>query len=398
MSQTDSGIGERAGAGATGVAGPARVAVVGMSVGRICGVRDHATVLAAELEREHVACSFHWLSRANGSMRADLAEIRAWAQELGAELARSSPDVVILHYSVFDYSYRGLPLFVRPAMAAVRRSRVPSIVVLHELAYPWRRGGWRGDLWALSQRVVLVDVMRTSSAALVTADFRAEWLATRRWLPRRPVALAPVFSNLPAPSGARQRVRASNVVGLFGFSYEGVAIAPILDALADLRGEGLPVSLRLLGSPGRPSPSATAWLQAAQARGLGELLSFSGALPAQALSDELAACDVLLFADVGGPSSRKGSLAASLASGRPVVALDGPRTWPALVESDAARVVPPIHRALADALRPLLLDERAREEQGARGRVFAEQRMGVAVSARAVSELYDAISTRRAPS
>ena len=73
---------------------------------------------------------------------------------------------------------------------------------------------------------------------------------------------------------------------------------------------------------------------------VGDALSFSGPLPAQDLSDELAACDLLLFADDPGPSSRKGTLAASLASARPVIAIDGPQGWSELAEAGAVRVVP----------------------------------------------------------
>jgi glycosyltransferase involved in cell wall biosynthesis len=96
---------------------------------------------------------------------------------------------------------------------------------------------------------------------------------------------------------------------------------------------------------------------------------------------------MLLFADVAGPSSRKTTLAGALASGRPVIAVDGPRTWSELVQSEAAWVVRRSAPAIADAIATLLADERRREALGARGREFAAQSMGVTRSVEVVTKL-----------
>lgn len=109
----------------------------------------------------------------------------------------------------------------------------------------------------------------------------------------------------------------------------------------------------------------------------------------------LAACDVLLFADIAGPSSRKTTLAASLASGRPVIAIDGPACWSELIQYEAAQVVQPTSPALADAIGAILGDEGSGETLGARGRAFAEQRMSVERSARVVSALIGDIVSGR---
>jgi glycosyltransferase involved in cell wall biosynthesis len=374
------------------------IAVVGVSVGQTCGVRDHAVLLAEALAGREVASSMHWLWRSEGaSLRGARSEMRSWTRALAAELNESPPTAVLLHYSVFSYSYRGLPLFVHPTLAAVRESGRPVLTALHEFAYPWRFGGLRGDVWALSQRMLLIDVMRASTAVIVTADFRSQWLSSRAWLPKRPLVVAPVFSNLPAPVNGSRPSRPGAVVGMFGYSYEGAAVTLVLDAIRALRMRGLDVELSLLGAPGPSSSAGESWRAAARSRGLTDALSFSGALPAQVLSDSLSACDVLLFADTSGPSSRKTTLAASLASGRPLVAIDGRRRWSELVRSDAARVVAPTSDALADAVGELLADEVGREALGARGREFAEREMSVAGTAEAYSALL-ADLTRRQPS
>jgi glycosyltransferase involved in cell wall biosynthesis len=366
-----------------------RVAVVGVSTTSICGVRDHATLLAQALPEQGVECSIHWLSQDQGSLRAELAAVRAWTGRLPDELRAARAEAVLLHYSVFAHAHRGLPIYAPPLLAALRAARLPVIAIVHEAAYPWGLGGPRGALWAFTQRLALVDLMRTSAGVLVTADFRAGWLASRRWLPQRPIEVAPVFSNLPAPTA--QRDAHARSIGLFGYAYEGAGASLVLDALRLLSDRGDRVALRLLGAPGREAPAARAWLAAARERGVADSLSFTGTLSPHELSDALARCGLLLFIGAGGPSSRKGTLAGSLASGRPVVALDGPRRWPELVEEQALRLVPANAAALAAACGELLDDPAAADALGARGRAFAESRMGVQRTAVAVRELLDAV-------
>jgi len=373
-----------------------RVEVIGVSLGSTCGVHDHAMLLAGALSREGVESSSQWLWRSERSLRGARSQIGGWARALGPELERSKPDAVLLHYSVFSYSFRGLPLFVRPTLSALRRAGVPVIPVMHEFVFPWTLGGPRGKLWALTQRAALIDVMRAASGVVVTTDSRAAWLASRAWLPRRRVVVAPVFSNLPPPTAGPRSERSSAALGLFGYSEAG-APSLVLDVVRGLLERGVAVRLVLLGGPGRASAAGEAWLAAAASLGVEGLISFSGVLPAAALSDALAACDVLLFVDPAGPTSRKGTLAGSLASGRPVVAIDGPQCWSELVRAQAVEVVQPSSRALADAVEALLVDDARREALGERGRAFAERESGLARSAEVVSALLGELVGAGAP-
>jgi len=376
---------------------PRRVAVVGVSESETCGVRDHGELLIEGLAGEGIAASSHWLTRRASSFGEARAEFLGWTRRLSSELAAERPDAVVLQYSVFSYSYRGFPLFVRPALAAVRASGAPVLALLHEYAYPWGRSGLKGAAWALSQRAALRGVIGSSSAVLVTAPIRAEWLASRRWLAEREIGLAPVYSNLPPPSASasasasvsEQAEDGTPIIGLFGYAYEGAASALVLDALALLRARGVSFRLQLLGAPGPASPAAEAWRAGAAERGLEEALSFSGVLPAQDLSDALARCDVLLHPEPSGPTSRKGTLAGSLASGTALVAIDGPRSWQELTDAQAALVVAPEPAALAEGIAGLLADPVARAALGARGGEFARTAMGVPRTARAVASALD---------
>ncbi len=360
-------------------------------------MRDHAFLLADALGREHVSCSMHWLSSREQSLAGSRAEIRTWTRALVAELDSAQPDVILLHYSIFAYSHRGMPLFVHPLVATLSRTGVPVIAIMHEIAYPWRKGGLKGSVWAATQRVALLEVVRACSAVIVTADFRADWLSSRRWLPTRPVALAPVFSNLPPPASTTRRARAMPVIGLFGYSFAPATVSLVIDAVRRLADRGIRLQLLLLGAPGQDSQAGELWRRTAESREVAETLSFSGMLSAQELSDALAATDILLYADVAGLASRKGTLAGSLASGRPLIALEGRRRWSELLDADAALVVPRSSDALVEAVQALLADEGAREALGARGRAFAEQAMGVARTAAVVKGFMDDIAVR-APS
>jgi glycosyltransferase involved in cell wall biosynthesis len=388
--------GASAAVGTTAGAEQARLAVVGVSTRPVCGVRDHARLLTEELARERVLCTMHWLVRDERSLRGARVEVRAWTDELAAELQSAQPQAILWHYSTFAYAHRGVPLFVPPTVAALRRAGLPVIAVMHELVYPWGRGGLRGATWALTQRAALVQAMRACDAALLTSDFRARWLASRPWLARRPLAVAPVFSNLPHSQAAPPLDRAAPLLGLFGYSLDPASILLVADALRTLWDRGVQARLALLGAPGPRSGVAETWRAAAASRGIGQALSFSGTLPAQQLADALAGCDLLLYADMMGPAARKGTLAASLASGRPLIALEGRRRWPEFLAFDAARVVARTPDALADAIAALLADPPARELLGARGLAFHERTMSVARSAATVRELLAGFGVRPA--
>jgi glycosyltransferase involved in cell wall biosynthesis len=367
----------------------ARMAVLGLSRRPICGVRDHAHLLAEALERDHVSCSLHWLSLTEQSLMVTRSRLSKWTGELALELDSGRPDAILLHYSIFAYSYRGIPLFVHPILSVLRRSQIPVITVMHELVYPWHKGNWRGGVWAATQRAALVEVMNLSSAVIVTADFRADWLSSRRWLSKRPVAVAPVFSNLPPPAAGPPSDRVMPVVGLFGYTFAHSTISLVIEAIRLLEDRG--VRLMLLGAPGRSSATGSAWLRVAAARGVESSLSFSGALQAQDLSDALATCEVLLYTDPMGTASRKGTLAASLASGRPVIAVEGRRRWAELLDSGAVLTTPRTPEALAESIQALLADDISREALGACGRVFAERRMSVTQTAETVRGFLDTV-------
>lgn len=354
--------------------------VIGASESPICGVRDHGDRLSEALQRRDLTVIRNWWQRTSGSqLNGTLREARQWSSELKQSIREVDPQAVLVHYSVFAYSYRGIPMFAPLVFSSLHRGNpdIPVVTLLHEYVYPWQRRGWRGVAWAVTQRLALLFVVARSSILIVTTQQRADWISSRRWLPRRRVAVAPVFSNLPP---ARSRTRATQMgsrIGLFGYAQETVALEMLLDTLSALR-ETIPeVRLLLVGAPGADSPQGRRVGDLARHRGLEDAVEFTGLMPAQALADALADCDVLLFADTDGPSSRRTTLAASLASGRPVVVLDGPNTWDVLVRERATALVEPTSAALAETVRQLLADPPAANALGRRGRTFADRNMSL---------------------
>jgi glycosyltransferase involved in cell wall biosynthesis len=365
-----------------------RFAVVGVSDGEICGVRDYAMLLTDGLRARGASSTTHWLVRRATTLREEREEFRGWFAEVLRALEETRPDAIILHYSVFGFSHRGVPIHVPALRALLKRAQAPVIVVAHELVFPFGRHGWRGLIWAASQRAVLFGLVRVSAAFLLTTESRARWLPTRRLLPKRTAAFAPVFSNLPPPRArTHDASREARAVGLFGYGYQGDRVSVVIDALARLAAWRPSVRLVLLGAPGPDSQAGGQWLALARARGVDDALRFSGTMHPQELSDAIADCDVLLFVDAPGPTSRKGSLA----SGRPVVATDGHQRWQQLVDSGAVRIADPTAASLAAEVRALLEDASERDALGVRGRGFHDEQMAVAVAADAVLRLYERI-------
>jgi glycosyltransferase involved in cell wall biosynthesis len=363
-------------------------------------VRDHGRLLADQLEREGIPCSRHWLERTSPTLRGAVSEARAWGSALPGQIRDDGAEAVVVHYSCFASAYRGLPVLARPLAGAIRRSGLPTVAVMHELFYPFGRDGVRGAVWASTQRLALLELVLAIDAAVATTEERRDWLTRAWWLPRRPAGFAPVFSNLPPPSAGRPGgdgapAPGPPVIGMFGYHYDGSGEF-VLRALARLAEQGQAPELRLIGSPGPDSRAGQAWISRSRELGVDRHIVFTGLLDPQPLSDALASVELLLFVDPPGPTSRKGTLAGSLASGTPVLALDGPATWPDVRREGALRIVPRDDAALAEGIVSLLGDPGARAELGARGRAFAETAMGVGRTAAEVRRLLALLSAPRA--
>ena len=257
------------------------------------------------------------------------------------------------------------------------------LAVLREARRATRDGAARVRLLVGAQRRARRDVGADAASGAPAADARIGGGRRHGGLSRqaaRTIAagcrgvrsrVASVFSacRRRAPSAPRPFCGAP-AVGLFGYAAgrRGRARARCARAARARGRSGRPA---VLGAPGAGSPGGQAWLAGASVRRLAPP-SFSGKLAAQELARRAADCELRLFVDSTGPTSRK-TLAASLDSGSAVVAIDRPQSWRELIDDGAARIVAPDAQALARALAELLEDERGARARRARGRAFARR-------------------------
>jgi glycosyltransferase involved in cell wall biosynthesis len=340
-----------------------KLLVVGASTTEVCGIRDCAGVLEPALGALGVEVRTAWWERRRE------ADPDRWL----AAVQQAQPDAILWHYTPTAYGRRGLPTLAPRVVRQLAATGAPVFVLLHELAQDLRSRGWRGFVQGSVQRLLLARLLGGAAGAVVTTEERLRWLETRRWLPRRPLAFVGVPSNVPVTNGAGAKNGALRI-GVFGFhEWSGLRVEPVAAAVAAVPR----ATLVLLGAPGPDSREADEWRRAAAQAGCP--VEFTGVLEAPELSCALAGLDLVVTADVAGPTPRKGTLAAALAHGLPVVALDGPLTWPAFAEAGAIAVA--AAPVLSTAVRTLSDSPAERTLLGERGRVFYEQRLSAAVTA-----------------
>lgn len=375
-----------------------RVLVIGVSNTPVCGVRDFAAVLSRALQDRGVVVSSSWWERsAVKGFRPALREFREWRWSVARTLGPQGCDLVLWHYSAFAHSWRGIP-YLAPLMSRrLRKLGTPVVVFLHEFVYPFKRSGWRGLVWALTQRLVLVVLVASSAGVVLTTEDRAAWLKSRVWLPKRPVAFVPVFSNLSLHSKEaefRPQRLTSLGIGVLGFGSEGIQVDSIVSALGGLAQNGIDAHLVLLGSPGPDGPHGERWRRAAQEAGCADVMSFTGIRELSELAKDLAAVDVVVHPEAGGPTSRRTTLAAALAFGKPVVALDGPHTWRRFVDEGAVIVVPDSPAATLGELVSLAEDGPRRENLGRQAHEFYAVHLAPDVAARTLGEFLRSLGPR----
>jgi glycosyltransferase involved in cell wall biosynthesis len=372
-----------------------RILGIGVSSTPVCGVRDAAEQLTRAFRAGGADASTAWCELAGlPTVRERRRLIHDWLNSVTRRVRDDDIDAVILHYSVFAYGLRGFPLFVPAVARELAAYDVPVIGFLHEFVYPFGRRGWRGATQALSHRLALFPVVRCSDGLAVTTERRAAWIRGRRWLPRRPVVFVPVFSNLPRVLETADGKTPGFSIGVIGFGSPGTDTALMAEAIVRL-GADRPLEIVLIGSPGSAGPAADSWRAAFRAQGCADLLRFTGVRTADEIAHELGAVDLVVFPERAGPDSRRGTLAAALAAGKAVVALNGPERWERLVSEAALVVVEPRSEALAAALVRLLEDPAALAAQGAEARAFYRTHMAPEIAVERLSAMLPAFELQR---
>jgi len=362
------------------------MATVGVAPHGPSGVRDYGRILNQELRRRGLTVDEHWLEN-TGDVLSEALGVSVRLLCLGVRLPGGRP--VVWHYSPVAYGFRGLPAF-GVLMASILRLRgCPVITVLHELAYTYRPGsdGLRGRSKALAQAAALRVVLAGSRGVVVTTEQRREVVERHRGRRNLNVQVIPVFPTIPGgPLVPPPGQGGPYVLGVPAYAGDGVRPDLLLAALAILGGPA-DVRVVLLGAPGPDSPDGRRWARLAAEHGILDRLEFTGVVEPEELSRRLSACDVIVLVNEEGPSSRKTSLAGSLALGMPVVSLDGFNRWDAPVEAGAILLADNDAASLAATLMELRDSPAHRADLSARATVFAARHMSVAAAADALIPL-----------
>jgi glycosyltransferase involved in cell wall biosynthesis len=362
-------------------------------------MRDYGDLLAADLRARGRKVDVEWVDNDTLDLRMTVRSTRAFLA-----LARRIPGgtQVVWNYAPTNIGFRAVP---GPAVlfGLVLRARGDApLTVLHELAQRWREQPWTTRARAVLQSALLGFVLAGSREVLVTTPQRERRLRRLLRLTRTPVAFAPVFSNfppprpVPPPETSETGAGAPFVLVVPDHDADFARRDVVVDAVARLQAGGR-VRLVLLGSPGPDSPGARIWRDLASAAGVHGALEWTGVLSYDDFTRWLLRAHVIVLPNAQGPSCRKGTLAAAVSHGRPVVSIDGPLRWQALVDAGAVAVVPEDGAALAAALERLRRDPALRADAGRRAVDFYDAEMAVGRTGDVVSSLLSARSGPQPP-
>jgi glycosyltransferase involved in cell wall biosynthesis len=339
-----------------------RVAIVtGEYPPTVGGVGDYSALLAEGL-RENGATVTVITGRSGGAAAGAMPVrrvvpdwgVRGWGALRGA-LGQARAGVVHLQYQAGAFDGRmGVHLLPRFLRATLRPA--PAVVVtFHDVNVPYlfpKAGGLRGRALRL--------LARDCDAVIATNGDDWRRLRDDFALGER-LRLIPIGSNIPALAAGRDEavaaVRAALGVNVdtpllayFGLVSASKGVDLLLDALgrAEIRRAHLVVIGGEESGTDRATFAGAGDLRAAiAARGLGDRVTITGALPPERVAAHLAAADAVVLPYRDGASWRRGSLLAALMAGAPVITTtplpgyDAAGHLPSLRSGESALLVPP---------------------------------------------------------
>jgi glycosyltransferase involved in cell wall biosynthesis len=285
------------------------------------------------------------------------------------------PAWILLQYNPFRWGHSGFaPTLVRDAYRFKRRGGAPLAVMVHEAWIDMT--GAKSTLIGLWQRAQLRALLRRADRVMTSTQALATELG--HGAVHLPVA-ANVTPAQTTPGDARHRLALDGrlTIALFGRGHPSRALdyaQSAVAALATAHGAGRLVVLNLgAGAPAVAVPP-------------GVEVHSPGSLPEEELSLRLWASDLVLLPFTDGVSTRRGTLMAALAHGRPVLGLHGASTDDILADSREALVLTPAGDSAAFARRAVELtgDPPRLLAIGEGGRRLYESRFDWPVLARSV--------------
>ena len=295
----------------------------------------------------------------------------------------AEPPWVLLQYNPFSYGPRGLaPGLLHDVWRMRRRSRTRLAVMVHEAWIDMNDAP--STLIGLWQRAQLRALLRVADRVMTSTQALADELGGG-------AVHVPIASNITpvptSPRAARSRlgIEGKLAVALFGranparaLDYAEAAIAALVDALG---ADKLAILNLGADAPALKVPS-------------GVEVHNSGRLPPDEVSVHLWASDLVLLPFTDGISTRRGTLMAALAHGRPVLGLDGRNTDMLLADAGGAVALTPVgdRSSFSRAAVELSGDPERLRAIGEAGRRLYDSRFDWAVTARSVGAVLETLS------
>jgi len=261
-------------------------------------------------------------------------DLRAYPR-ISRWIADVHPDVVNIQYQPAIYEMKGA-IHVLPRWQGQRNPQ-PIVTTFHDLRVPYlfpKAGRLRE--WAVlqlatySQGVILTN---DEDYTMLTQKLHADQPGFKGGRSSR-LRVIPIGSNIaPAPPAGYERASwrlrqqfspQDFLIGFFGFLNRSKGVETLLDALAQLRQEGIPAHLLLIGGQtGSSDPTNRAYAAEIGARiaaaNLGRFVHRTGFTTPAEVSAALLACDACALPYRDGVSLRRGTLHAALAHGQAII-------------------------------------------------------------------------------
>jgi glycosyltransferase involved in cell wall biosynthesis len=295
---------------------------------------------------------------ARWNMRAWL-QARVWAQ-------RNELDIISLQYQTAAF---GMSPFIHFLPQVLRTT--PVVTTFHDLRFPYlfpRAGGLRTRI---------VEHLARKSAACITTNTED----AARLHPTAPNTMIPIGSNVPITpltqdqcQALRQQITANDkdfIIGYFGLLNRSKGVDLLLEAVARLRGAGVPARLLIIGGTVGASDStnetyADELETQMAALNLGEYVQQTGYVDDANASAYLQVVDAVALPFRDGASYRRGSLLAALEHGCAIVTTVPTTPTAEFVDGETMLLVETENvEGLTTALKRLYDDAALRAEIGA---------------------------------
>jgi glycosyltransferase involved in cell wall biosynthesis len=327
--------------------------------------------------------------------------VKTWGVRGLPDLVRAvrslDTDVLVVQYAPHAFHPRGVTLAISLLPALVRLvTRLRVMVNFHELYIPFGRSLRRclGSLWQRAMGLLIAAPSHVLTA--VSSEWPRRLRRVGVW---KRIDVIPVGSNIPRAQVRAEELKAVRamlgvdpntlLIGAFGSAGPDRDIGLLFAALSKLR-EVESLKLVWLGKSGFHADVPTGRDYAARFIEDDKDIIWTGPLPHPEVSRMMSACDLFVLPLTDGISTKRGTLAAALQHGLPILTTRGKRLDDLFVQRENIYLVPQgDFRAFAEGLTELARGSDLRDRLALGARRLYEDHFSWEVIAARVAALCD---------